>query len=171
VLKDFVAATRDDARAAGRAKAVADRDDVSVLVIATGSEVSLAVQAAEHLAANGIPTRVVSMAVLGTLRGAGRGHRESVLPQKLHARLAIEAASPMGWERRVGDRGDVIGVDRFGASAPGGEVMRRYGFEVGNVVERARRCFIISCAARRDVVSQRSPACDRTWQAAPSVRP
>jgi len=137
VLKDFAAASGDRATV-DREKAAAGGIDVSVLLIATGSEVSLAVQAAEQLAAEGIPTRVVSMPCWELFEAQDAAYRESVLPKKLHARLAIEAASPMGWERWVGDRGDVIGVDRFGASAPGGEVMRRYGFEVGNVMRRAK---------------------------------
>jgi len=139
VLKDFGAASGGSTAAADRGNTAAGRTDVSVLLIATGSEVSLAVQAAGRLAAEGIPTRVVSMPCWELFEAQDAAYRESVLPVQVHARLAIEAASPMGWERWVGDRGDVIGIDRFGASAPGSEVMRRYGFEVGNVVERARR--------------------------------
>jgi len=136
VLKDFVATS--DAAAADRGKTAAGRTDVSLLLIATGSEVSLAAQAAEQLAAEGIPARVVSMPCWELFEAQDAAYRESVLPSKVPARLAIEAASPMGWERWVGNRGDVIGVARFGASAPGSEVLRRYGFEVGNVVRRAK---------------------------------
>ncbi len=131
VLKDFVAAGGGP-RASGR------RDEASVLLIATGSEVSLAVQAAERLAAEGVPARVVSMPCWELFEAQDAAYRESVLPGNMRARLAIEAASPMGWERWVGDRGDVMGVDRFGASAPGDEIMRRYGFDVENVVRRAK---------------------------------
>jgi len=138
VLKDSAAANGDRATAADRGKTGAGGIDVSVLLIATGSEVSLAVQAAGQLATEGVSTRVVSMPCWELFEAQDAAYRESVLPQKVHARLAIEAASPMGWERWVGDRGGVIGIDRFGASAPGGEVMRRYGFEVGNVVRRAK---------------------------------
>ncbi len=62
-----------------------------------------------------------------------------MLPKSARARLAVEAALPMGWHRYVGDGGDVIGIERFGASAPGNLVMEKYGFTVANVVERARK--------------------------------
>ncbi len=64
-------------------------------------------------------------------------YRDSVLPPSVHARLAVEAGVTQGWHRYVGDRGDVIGVDRFGASAPGPVVMREFGFSVENVCQRA----------------------------------
>ncbi len=112
----------------------------ALILIATGSEVSLALQAAEKLATDGTVVRVVSMPCWELFEAQDEAYRESVLPRSVRARVAIEAASPMGWERWVGDAGAVIGVDRFGASAPGDEVMRRYGFDVANVVERARRC-------------------------------
>ena len=64
-------------------------------------------------------------------------YRDSVLPPSISARLAVEAGVTQGWHRYVGDRGDVIGVDRFGASAPGSIVMREYGFSVQNVCQRA----------------------------------
>jgi transketolase len=64
-------------------------------------------------------------------------YRDSVLPPSIKARLAVEAASPFGWDRWVGLDGDVVGVDRFGSSAPGDRVMKEYGFTVDNVVSRA----------------------------------
>src|SRR3546814_17101957 len=67
-----------------------------------------------------------------------REYRESVLPSSVPARLAVEAGSPQGWHRYVGDRGDVLGVDRFGASALGSEMLERYGFTVHNVCPRVR---------------------------------
>jgi transketolase len=67
----------------------------------------------------------------------GDEYRESVLPSKVKARLAVEAASPMGWERWVGSEGAILSVDHFGASAPGGVVMKEYGFTVDHVVEQA----------------------------------
>src|SRR5690606_485889 len=99
---------------------------------------------AERLAAEGIATRVVSMPCWELFERQDAAYRDAVLPAEVHARVAIEAASVQGWERWVGDRGDVIGVDRFGASAPGGEVLRRYGFTVGNVVERAQQRISVS---------------------------
>src|SRR3546814_11485492 len=67
-----------------------------------------------------------------------REYRESVLPPSVRARLAVEAGSPQGWHRYVGDHGDVLGVDRLGASAPGGEMLERYGFTVDNDCARTR---------------------------------
>jgi len=66
-------------------------------------------------------------------------YRDSVLPPQVRARVAVEAGTALGWHRWVGDAGAVIGIDRFGASAPGGEVMKRFGFTVENVVETALR--------------------------------
>ena len=67
-----------------------------------------------------------------------RGYREAVLPPSVRPRLAVEAALPLGWHRYVGDGGDIIGVERFGASAPGNVVIEKFGFTVDHVVERAR---------------------------------
>jgi transketolase len=67
-----------------------------------------------------------------------QSYRDSVFPPNVHARLAVEAGSPQGWDRWVGLRGDVLGVERFGASAPGSEMLKQYGFTVENVVARAK---------------------------------
>jgi transketolase len=108
-----------------------------LILIATGSEVSLALAAREELLAKKIRTRVVSMPSWELFDEQPREYRDSVLPPPVKARLAIEAGSPMGWRSYTGDGGDVIGVDRFGASAPGPVVMREYGFTVKNVTVRA----------------------------------
>ncbi|HEX9015249.1 MAG TPA: transketolase [Chloroflexota bacterium] len=108
-----------------------------LLMIATGSEVGLAVEAQGKLAAQGIRARVVSMPSWEMFEAQPQEYRDSVLPPGIRARLAIEAASPFGWSRWVGEDGDVLGIDRFGASAPGETVMREYGFNVDNVVQRA----------------------------------
>ncbi len=109
-----------------------------VLLVATGSEVSLALEAQEKLASDkGIRARVVSMPCWELFEEQPEDYRNRIFPPELKARLAIEAGSPLGWHRWVGDGGDVIGVNRFGASAPGSEVLKNYGFSVGNVVERA----------------------------------
>lgn len=108
-----------------------------LLLIATGSEVALAVQARAALEKQGIGTRVVSMPSWELFEAQPLPYRESVLPPGVRARLAIEAGSPQGWHRWVGEGGDVLGVERFGASAPSGEVMRHYGFTAENVVARA----------------------------------
>ncbi len=110
-----------------------------IVLIGTGSELSLVLAASEKLAAEKINARVVSMPSWELFDQQPEAYRESVLPKSARARLAVEAALPMGWHRYVGDGGDVIGIERFGASAPGNLVMEKYGFTVANVVERARK--------------------------------
>jgi transketolase len=108
-----------------------------IVLIATGSEVSLIVAARQKLTENKINARIVSMPSWELFETQSKEYRDSVLPPTVHARLAVEAGATQGWRRYVGDRGDVIGVDRFGASAPGPVVMREYGFSVENVCKRA----------------------------------
>jgi transketolase len=109
-----------------------------LVLIASGSEVHLAVEAQARLRDGGLAARVVSLPSWELFAAQDEAYRESVLPRRLARRLAIEAASPFGWERWVGDRGAVLGVDRFGASAPYKDLAKAYGFTVDNVVERAR---------------------------------
>jgi transketolase len=109
-----------------------------LVLIATGSEVSLAVAAREKLEADGIPTRVVSMPCWEFFDRQPRDYRESILPPQLGARLSIEAGVTLGWQKYVGDRGGSIGLDRYGASAPGEVVMRELGFTVERVVSFAK---------------------------------
>ncbi len=108
-----------------------------LILIASGSEVGLAVAAATALAAQHVNVRVVSMPSWELFDLQSAQYRDAVLPRAVAARLAIEAASTQGWHRFVGDRGDVLGVDRFGASAPGDVVLREFGFTVDNVCARA----------------------------------
>lgn len=108
-----------------------------IVLIASGSEVSLAVRAQARLAERGIQTRIVSMPSQELFDAQPRDYRDAVLPAAVPARLAIEAALPQGWDRYVGDRGEVIGVRQFGASAPGDVVLREYGFSVDNVCARS----------------------------------
>jgi transketolase len=109
-----------------------------MLLIASGSEVSLALEAQKTLAEEkGIKARVVSMPCWELFNEQSEQYRNEILPQDIKARLSIEAGCSMGWDRWVGESGDCIAVDKFGASAPGGEVMRRYGFNVENVVAKA----------------------------------
>jgi transketolase len=108
-------------------------------LIATGSEVATCVAAAELLAGAGIPVRVVSMPSWELFAAQPAEHREAVLPAALERRLAVEAASPFGWERWVGPRGEVIGIDRFGESAPAEDLAIHFGFTPEKVAERARR--------------------------------
>ena len=109
-----------------------------LILIATGSEVSLALDAHRQLAGEGIRTRVVSMPSWELFEAQTPEYRQAVLPPAVQARVSVEAGSPFGWERYVGAGGAIIGVDRFGTSAPGPEVMARYGFTVEHVVATAR---------------------------------
>jgi transketolase len=110
-----------------------------VILVGTGTETALVLAAAEKLQGEGIAARAVSMPSWELFDRQPRAYRDSVLPPSVGARLAVEAGSPQGWHRHVGDRGDVLGVDRFGASAPGSEMLERYGFTVDNVCARARK--------------------------------
>src|SRR5258706_4573813 len=109
-----------------------------LILIATGSEVSLALAARQQLQQDGIPTRVVSMPCTELFEEQTQEYRDEVLPPSITARLSIEAAVRQGWDRYVGPKGDAICLDRFGASAPGEVALRNLGFNVQNVIERAR---------------------------------
>ncbi|MBE9111886.1 transketolase [Nodosilinea sp. LEGE 07298] len=109
-----------------------------LILIGTGSEVSLCVDAAKELRSAGTKVRVVSMPSWELFDAQDAAYQESVLPKAVTKRLAVEAGITMGWCRYVGGEGDVIGVDRFGASAPGGLVMEKFGFTVENVVSKAK---------------------------------
>jgi transketolase len=133
--KQFAAA--DGLRRGGYILADAPQAKPSLILIASGSEVGLIVAAGQKLQQQNIPVRLVSLASWELFESQSQEYRDSVLPQPVHARLAVEAGVTQGWHRYVGDRGDVIGVDRFGASAPGPVVMREFGFSVENVCKRA----------------------------------
>lgn len=109
-----------------------------IILIATGSEVQLALAAQERLAGDGILVRVVSMPSWELFERQPKEYRDSVLLPSIKKRLAIEAGSPIGWHKYVGDEGDVLGIAKFGASAPAEVLMREYGFTVDHVVERAK---------------------------------
>lgn len=108
-----------------------------LILIGTGSEVSLIVAARQKLAEQKVQSRIVSMPSWELFDAQPRDYRESVLLPSVRPRLAVEAGLPQGWHFYVGDGGDVIGLDRFGASAPGNVVMEKLGFTVNHVVERA----------------------------------
>ena len=110
-----------------------------LILIATGSEVGLAMQAREKLNRSGIPTRVVSMPCWEFFDVQSASYKESVLPSRVKARLAIEAGVSLGWAKYVGDAGDTLCVDRFGASAPAEDIFKDYGFTVENVVRKAKK--------------------------------
>jgi transketolase len=98
-------------------------------------------EAREKLNAEGTPTRVVSLPCWEFFDGQSQKYRDEVLPPKVTARLAIEAGVSQGWHKYVGDRGDVLAVDKFGASAPAEDVFRDYGFTLENVVKKATKLF------------------------------
>jgi transketolase len=110
-----------------------------VILIASGSEVSLAVQAHDKLLAQGVRARVVSMPSWDIFEHQPQDYRDSVLPQRVNARVAIEQASTLGWERYVGQDGRIIGMHTFGASAPLKELQKKFGFEPDRVVDVVRK--------------------------------
>ncbi|GGD76615.1 transketolase [Paenibacillus nasutitermitis] len=107
-------------------------------IIATGSEVQLAVASQKALAAEGIHVRVISMPSWDLFEQQSQEYKDSVLLPDVKARLAVEMASPFGWERYVGDKGAILGIDTFGASAKGDKVIEEYGFTVANVVSKVK---------------------------------
>jgi len=109
-----------------------------VLLIASGSEVHLALAAKERLDAEGIGSRVVSMPSLDLFLAQPRAYRDEVLPPAVRARVVVEAGVSLGWDRIAGDRGQIIGLDRFGASAPAELLFERFGFTVDAVVAAAK---------------------------------
>jgi transketolase len=109
-----------------------------LILIATGSEIGLALEAREALQKENIPTRVVSMPCWELFEEQSQGYRNEVLPPSITARLAIEAGVSLGWDRYVGLSGDILSIDRFGASAPGDIAMKQFGFTPENVINRAR---------------------------------
>ncbi|EMT44969.1 MULTISPECIES: transketolase [Anoxybacillus] len=112
--------------------------EVQALLLASGSEVSLAVEAQKVLANEGIYVSVVSMPSWDRFEAQPAEYKESVIPKRVKKRLAIEMGASLGWERYTGDEGDILAIDRFGASAPGEKIMQEYGFTVENVVARVK---------------------------------
>ncbi len=117
----------------------ADGGAPQVLLLATGSEVGIALQAREQLQAAGTPTRVVSMPCWERFEEQDAAYKEQVLPRAITARVGIEAAARLGWDRYTGFGGTVICMEGFGASAPGDEVLKHFGFTAENIVEQARK--------------------------------
>ena len=107
-----------------------------VILIASGSEVGLVMAARQKLQDQKVLARIVSMPSWELFDAQPKSYRDHVLLPSIHARLSVEAGASQGWHRYVGDRGGVLGIDRFGASAPGDVVMREYGFTVENVCKR-----------------------------------
>lgn len=111
--------------------------DPDIILIATGSEVQLILGAQEQLKQKGTKARVVSMPSWELFDKQSDAYREKIFPKKIRKRLAVEAGSTIGWLKYVTEDGDVIGIDRYGESAPGKEVMKEYGFTVDNVLKHA----------------------------------
>ena len=110
-----------------------------LILVATGSELALCAAAAETLEADGIPTRVVSLPCWERFEAQDAAYRESVLPAAVRRRVTVEAGVSQGWERYAGDEGAILGLDRFGASAPAGTIFKAFGFTVENVASVGRR--------------------------------
>ena len=110
-----------------------------VILMGTGSEVQLCVEARKRLEKYGVKARVVSMPSWELFLAQDEAYRESVLPKRIKARVTVEAASPLGWHRWAGDEGAVIGLERFGASAPGEVVLQHLGFTPEHVTSEALR--------------------------------
>jgi len=117
----------------------APHGDPELILIASGSELSLAVEAHEKLVAEGVRSRVVSMPSWEIFEHQSQEYRDSVFPPKMTARLAIEQASTFGWERYIGSQGRVIGMRTFGASAPLKELQKKFGFEPEQVIATAKQ--------------------------------
>jgi transketolase len=109
-----------------------------IILIGTGSEVSLCVKAAETLTAEGKKVRVVSMPSCDLFDAQDAAYRESILPKAVTKRLSVEAGSSFGWHKYVGSEGDTVSIDRFGASAPGGVCLEKFGFSADNVLAKAK---------------------------------
>src|SRR4029078_3462037 len=109
-----------------------------LILIATGSEVGLVLEAREKLQSEGVPTRVVSLPCFELFEEQTAEYRDEVLPPAVTARLAVEAGVRQGWDRYVGSTGDVVCLDRFGASTPGEVAMHELGFNIDNVLKYAR---------------------------------
>ena len=119
------------------AKIQMTNDKPDIILIATGSEVQLIVGAEKVLAEKGVKARLVSMPCWELFEEQSEEYRESVVPSSVKARLAVEMGVSLGWHKWVGDRGDTVTLDHFGASAPGSRLINEFGFTVENLVERA----------------------------------
>lgn len=108
-----------------------------LILMASGSEVDLIVKAGHRLAAEGVNVRLVSFPSWELFKQQDRSYRDQVLPPKIKNRLAVEAGVTIGWEKWVGPQGRILGIDKFGESAPGGKVMQEYGFNTENVIQEA----------------------------------
>ncbi|WHY63630.1 transketolase [Cytobacillus firmus] len=137
-LKGTDSAAYEGVQKGGYVVSPASNSNADVLLLAAGSEVSLAVEAQKALEGEGIHASVVSMPAWDRFEAQSKEYKESVIPKTVKKRLAIEMGSSLGWHRYAGDEGDVLAIDTFGASAPGERIMEEYGFTVDNVVARVK---------------------------------
>ncbi|MET7678248.1 transketolase [Streptomyces seoulensis] len=128
----------EDAARGGYVLFEAEGGEPEVILIATGSEVHVAVEAREQLQAGGVPTRVVSMPSVEWFEEQDQGYRDSVLPPSVKARVAVEAGIGLTWHKYVGDAGRIVSLEHFGASADGKVLFREFGFTPENVADKAR---------------------------------
>ena len=138
ILEETVEGAAEGVARGGYVLAEAEGGEPQIILIATGSEVQLAIGARARLAEEGIRARVVSLPSWELFAEQDSAYRDRVLPSELTARVTIEAGVSLGWERFAGAAGTIIGIDRFGASAPAGELAEPYGMTVDNVIEKAR---------------------------------
>ncbi|MGN7613711.1 transketolase [Magnetococcales bacterium HHB-1] len=132
--------TKVDAQVEKGAYILSDQEQAELILIATGGETQLALAAQDELLkTHHIASRVVSMPCWELFQSQSDEYQQQILPKEITARISIEAASSLGWHAWVGCQGKVIGVDRFGMSAPGGEILKQLGFSVENVVQSARQ--------------------------------
>jgi transketolase len=132
-----IEAMREGVKRGGYVLVDADNGSPDVILIGTGSEVSVAVKARDLLSQRGIGARVVSLPSWELFAEQTQAYRDEVLPPSVRARVSVEAAATFGWQRWVTDDGAMVGIDHFGASAPGGVVLKQFGFTPENVAEQA----------------------------------
>jgi transketolase len=138
VLDRDVLASAQGLRRGGYVLAEATGGPPEVILLATGGELGLAVEARTRLEADGVPTRVVSMPSWYLFGRQDPAYRDDVLPPEVHARVSVEAATTFGWDRWIGRGGRAVGLDQFGASAPAEVLFEQFGFTVERVVAAAR---------------------------------
>jgi transketolase len=139
VLEGTAEKAREGLRRGGYVLREAGRGAPDLILLGTGSELQLAMVAAETLEKDGIATRVVSMPCWERFDAQDQAYRDEVLPPDVRKRVSVEVGVSLGWERWVGDEGAIIGLDHFGASAPAGDVFEHFGFTPARVVEVGRR--------------------------------
>jgi transketolase len=116
-------------------------DLIDLILIGSGAELHICIEAAQTLEKEGISTRVISMPSWELFSKSPEVYKERILPEKVTKRIAVEAGISMGWERFVGNGGKIISIDKFGASAPGNKVLAEYGFTPENIIKTAKKMF------------------------------